>query len=137
MSLTKIVIFFYYLESGRCCGFFNQNKMPIHVETANIYVYIYIYIYLITSIVEKIFLIFSLLNKIMTKNYYKWNLKFLQITCLCFGITNGQNNDNNDNRYDSKFLFYNFNDCRKRRGLPVQYVGHTIISEETHRLLEL
>ena len=73
----------------------------------------------------------------MTKNYYKWNLEFLQITCLCFGITNGQNNDNNDNKYGSKFLFYNFNDCRKRRGLPVQYVGHTIISEETHRLLEL
>ena len=85
----------------------------------------------------EVFLIFPLLDKIMTKDYYKWNLKFLQITCLCFGIINGHKYDNNDDKYDSKFLFYNFNDCLNKRGLPVQYEGHTIISEERHTLLEL
>ena len=53
-------------------------------------------------------------------------------------IKNASNNKNimltNKN---SKFLFYNFNNYLNRRGLPVQYLRHTIISEDVHRLLKL
>lgn len=38
---------------------------------------------------------------------------------------------------NSKFLFYNFSNYLKRRGLSMQYVRHTIISEDVHGLLEL
>ena len=49
----------------------------------------------------------------------------------------------NDDKYDmltkinSKFLLHNFNDYFKRRGLPMQYVRETIVSEDVHGLLEL
>ena len=49
----------------------------------------------------------------------------------------------NDEMYDmithknSKFSFCNFNDYLNRRDLPVQYVRHTTVSEDVHRLLEL
>lgn len=53
-------------------------------------------------------------------------------------IKNASNNKNimltNKN---SKFLFYNFNNYLNRRGLPVQYLRLTIISEDIHRLIEL
>ena len=37
---------------------------------------------------------------------------------------------------NSKFLFYNFNNYLNRRGLPVQLLRPTLISEDIHGLLE-
>ena len=35
------------------------------------------------------------------------------------------------------FLFYNFNNYFNRRGLPAQYLRHTVVPKDVHGLFEL
>ena len=115
-----------YLGLNECYELLKRNKVCFHIETGNIFF-------------DNVNSEESILDFIAAQQDY--DKKLLQIE---FNYSVDYDNyvfkylmaikSENDDKYDiltnknSKFLFYNFNVYLYRRGLPVQYLRHTIVS---------